>query len=131
YLMQAGYPIDLVFDLTLDAINGIQGRTISGPQVRPASPEYQRIVQAMRKGQASGQVGMRIEVGKDKKESLVMFIRDPDLDPALPRAVPAGLREAERLWGMPPAEGKFRVSWGAAGGGPGGVRWPPRPLSGA
>ena len=27
YLMQAGYPVDLVFDLTLDAINGIPGRS--------------------------------------------------------------------------------------------------------
>ena len=57
YLMQAGYPVDLVFDLTLDAINGIQGRTVSGGQVRPASPEYQRVVEILRMAQLSGSVG--------------------------------------------------------------------------
>ncbi len=57
YLMQTGYPVDLVIDLTLDAINGIQGRTVSGGQVRPASPEYQRVVEILRMAQLSGSVG--------------------------------------------------------------------------
>lgn len=113
YLMQAGYPLDLVFDLTLDAINGVQGRTVSGGQVRPASPEYQRIVQIMRKGQASGSVGMRIEVGKDKKESLVLFFRDPGIDPALA----AELNEARRLLGIDPAQRDIHVVYGATRGG--------------
>lgn len=115
YLMQAGYPLDLVFDLTLDAINGVQGRTMSGGQVRPASPEYERIVQAMRKGQASGHVGMRIEVGKDKKESLVMFIRDQGIDPALA----AELNEARKLLGIDPDQREIRVVYGATRGGKG------------
>jgi hypothetical protein len=98
YLMQAGYPVDLVFDLTLDAINGIQGRSLSGAQMRPASPEYQRIVQILRKGQISGSLGMRIEVGKDKTQSLVMFFRDPDIDPELA----AELAEARKLLRLDP-----------------------------
>src|SRR5581483_3550411 len=98
YLMQAGYPVDLVFDLTLDAINGIPGRSLSGAEMRPASPEYQRIVQALRKAQLSGSVGMRIEVGKDKTQSLVMFFRDPDIDPELA----AELAEVRRLLHIEP-----------------------------
>jgi hypothetical protein len=112
YLMQAGYPVDLVFDLTLDAINGIQGRTVYGGQVRPASPEYQRIVQIMRKGQASGSVGMRIKVDKDKKESLVIFFRDPDIDPELA----AELNEARKLLNIDPAQRDIRVVYGVTRG---------------
>jgi hypothetical protein len=114
YLMQAGYPVDLVFDLTLDAINGIPGRAVSGTQVRPASPEYQRIVQILRKGQLSGSVGMRIEVGKDKKESLVMFFRDPDIDPGLA----AELEETRALLRIDPTQRDYRVVFGATRGGP-------------
>lgn len=124
YLMQAGYPIDLVFDLTLDAINGIPGRTLSGGQVRPASPEYQRIVHILRKAQASGSVGMRIEVGKDKRESLVMSFRDPDIDPELA----AELNEARKLLRIDPDQREVRVVFGATRGGPNEVTMATRSL---
>jgi len=113
YLMQAGYPVDLVFDLTLDAINGIQGRTFSGGEIRSASPEYQRVVEILRKSQLSGSVGMRIEVGKDKRESLVMFFRDRDIDPELA----AELAEARKLLRIDPAQRDFHVVFGATRGG--------------
>jgi hypothetical protein len=114
YLMQAGYPIDLVFDLTLDAINGIHGRNLSGGEVRPASAEYQRIVQILRKAQMSGGVGMRIELSKDKKETLVMFFHDPDIDPELA----AELAEGRKLLRMDPNQHEFHVVFGATRGGP-------------
>jgi hypothetical protein len=114
YLMQAGYPVDLVFDLTLDAVNGIQGRSASGTQLRPASPEYRRLVAILRKAQLSGNVGMRIEVGKDKKESLVLFFRDPDIDPGLA----AELDEARRLLHLDPNDREVRVTFGTTPGGP-------------
>jgi hypothetical protein len=117
YMMQAGYPIDLVFDLTLDAINGIQGRTASGPQVRPASPEYLRVTEILRKAQLAGHVGMRIEVGKDKKEALVLFFQDPDIDPELA----AELAEARKLLRIDPTQRDFHVVFGATRGGPGEV----------
>lgn len=114
YLMQAGYPVDLVFDLTLDAINGISGRSLSGGQMRPASPEYQRIVQILRKAQLSGSAGMRIEVGKDKTQSLVMFFRDPDIDPELA----AELTEVRKLLRLDPNQRDAHVVFGAIRGGP-------------
>jgi hypothetical protein len=102
----------VVFDLTLDAINGIQGRTVSGGEVRPASPEFQRIVQIIRKAQLSGHVGMRIEVGKDKKESLVMFFRDPDINPELA----AELNEVRKLLRIDPAQRVANIVYGATRG---------------
>ncbi len=114
YLMQAGYPVDLVLDLTLDAINGIPGRSVSGGEVRPASPEYQRLIAILRKAQLSGSVGMRIEVGKDKTQALVMFIRDPDIDPELA----ADLAEARKLLRIDPNQREIQVVFGATPGGP-------------
>lgn len=114
YMMQAGYPVDLVFDLTLDAINGVQGRTVSGAQMRPASPEFRRVVEILRKAQLSGHIGMRIEVAKDKRESLVMFFRDRDIDPELA----AELAEVRKLLGIDSAQRDYRVVFGATRGGP-------------
>jgi hypothetical protein len=110
YLMQAGYPVDLVFDLTLDSINGLRGLVVSGGQVLAASPEFRRVAQILRRAQLAGQVGMRIEVEKDKKESLIMFFRDPEIDPDLA----ADLNEARKLLRIKPDQRDLRVVFGAA-----------------
>jgi hypothetical protein len=52
---------------------------------------------------------MRIEVGKDKKESLVMFFRDPGID--------ADWRK-RALLGVDPTECNFSGVFGATRGGP-------------
>jgi hypothetical protein len=109
YLMQAGYPVDLVFDLTLDSINGVRGRIVSGGEVLPATPEFRRVTQILRQAQLSGRVGMRVEVSKDKKESLVMFLHDPGLDPTLS----AELAELRRLLRIQADQKELRVVFGA------------------
>lgn len=114
YLMQAGYPLDLVFDLTLDSINGMRGRVLTGPEVQPASPDYVRIVQVLRKAQMSGHVGMRVEVDKDKNQSMVLLIRDEDIDPELA----AELNDVRKMLHMDQNTRQVRVVYGATRGGP-------------
>lgn len=109
YLMQAGYPVDLVFDLTLDSINGVRNRVVTGGQLESATPEFQRVGQIMRRAQASGHVGMRIEVDKDKRESLVMFFRDPEIESDLV----AELAELRRILRIPADQKELRVVYGA------------------
>jgi hypothetical protein len=108
YLMQAGYPVDLVFDLTLDSINGVRGRVVSGAEVLPATPEFRRITQILRQAQLSGRVGMRVEVDKEKKESLVLFVHDQGIDPELS----AQLAELRKLLRIQPEQKEFRVVYG-------------------
>ncbi len=114
YLMQTGYPIDVNLDLTVDSLNGLQARSLSGGQARPASPEFVRVREILRKAQLAGSVGMRLEVGKDKKETAVIFFREPDLRPELA----AELAEGRKLLGIDPIRRSFRVVYGAARGGP-------------
>ncbi|HQR09289.1 MAG TPA: hypothetical protein PLN21_20875 [Gemmatales bacterium] len=115
YLMQAGYPVDLIFDLMVDSINGLRGKIVTAGLVIPPTPEFQRVVQVLRKAQLSGSVSMFIEVSKDKKdESLVMMIRDPDTDPELL----AELAEVRKLMRIKPDQKSFRVVFGNQAGGP-------------
>lgn len=115
YLMQAGYPVDLIFELTLDSINGLRNNSMIGGHTPAATAEFQRVCQIFRKAQLSGHVGMHIEVDKDKKESLVMSIHDPEIDPVLE----AELAEARRLLRMDPKRREVKVVFGtvARGGG--------------
>jgi hypothetical protein len=114
YLLQSGYPADVVFDLTVDTINGLQNRSVSGGQLRPAEPEFTRMVQVLRKAQVSGHVGLRVEREKDKPEAVVLFFHDKNIDPAL-----AGeLAEVRKTLGLDPTRNDFRVVFGATASNP-------------
>jgi hypothetical protein len=115
FLLQSGYPADVVFDLTVEAINGIRNRSVTGGQLRPADPEFGRIVETLRKGQISGSVGIRVQRDKDKGDSVALFFRDKDIDPALARE----LTDVRRILRLDPDQGEFRIVYGATATGPG------------
>jgi hypothetical protein len=116
YLMQAGYPVDVVFDLTVDSINGLKNQTLTGQELKPADPEFRRLNQILRRAQISGNIGMRIEVdNKEKKEALVMSIHDSDIDPSML----AELAEGRRLLRLDPNQRDLKVVYGATPRGPG------------
>lgn len=114
FLLQSGYPADVVFNLTVDSINGLKNQSVSGGQLRPADPEFTRIVQVLRKAQISGHVGIRVEREADKSESVAFFFRDQGIDPDLARE----LAEVRKLLGIDPERGDFRVVFGATAANP-------------
>ena len=108
FMIQAGYPADIVLNLTVDTINGVDNRSVAGGQVRPAEPEFSKVVQAIRKGQISGAVGIRIVREKDKPDSAAFTIRDKNIDPALAKDLDL-VRQALRL---DPQASELRVVFG-------------------
>jgi hypothetical protein len=110
FLVQSGYPADIVFGLTVETVNGVDNRSVSGGQLRPAEPEFARVIQTLRKAQISGHTGIRIEQDKDKKDSVVFFFRDKTrIDPVLAQE----LAEVRRLLNLDPERRDFRVVFGA------------------
>jgi hypothetical protein len=114
FLVQSGYPADVVFDLTVDSINGIRNRTVIGGQVRNPNPQFSRIVLTLRKAQLSGHIGIRVQHEKDKPDSVVLFFHDKDVDPELA----AELAEMRRLLRLDPEKQDFRVVFGATSASP-------------
>lgn len=114
FLLQSGYPADVVFNLTVDSINGIKNRSVSGGQLRPADPEFSQIVQTIRKAQITGNAGIRVERGKDGKDSVAFFFQDKGIDPQLAKE----LAEVRRILGLAPDRSDFRVTFGAAAASP-------------
>jgi hypothetical protein len=81
-LVQDGYPIDLIFRLMIQEINGIRNRHGGEARARSADPEFYSLLEKMRKIQAAGGVGMRV-IKKDKQESALLIFRgkrDPDIE---------------------------------------------------
>jgi hypothetical protein len=115
YLLQSGYPADVVFNLTVDSINGVRNRSVSGGQLRPADPDFDRIVQTIRRAQISGHAGVRVEYGEDGDDSVAFFIRDQGIDLQLARE----LADVRRVLRLDPERGDFRITFGATAANPG------------
>lgn len=109
YLLQSGYPADLVFNMTVDSINSTSNRSVSGGQLRAADPDFIKVVQLIRKGQQSGHVAIRVERSKDKPDSVAFFFQDQGIDPALK----AELAEVRRILKLDPDQKSFPVVFGA------------------
>jgi hypothetical protein len=109
FLLQSGYPADVVFNLTVDSVNGVKNQSVSGGQFRPADPDFAWIIKTMRKAQITGHVGIRVERGdKDKKDSVAFFFQDKNIDPELAKE----LRDVRKALGLDPNQSDFRVIFG-------------------
>jgi hypothetical protein len=82
--------------------------------LRPADPEFARIVETLRKAQIAGSVGIRLQQEKDKPDSVAFFFQDRDIDPALA----AELAEVRRILRLDPKRSDFRVVFGATAASP-------------
>jgi hypothetical protein len=105
FLLQSGYPADLVLRICLNSINGLENDFggVSNPRV--GSPKFRELMQAMQDGQRTGGVGFRAKATKDKQVA-VMFIRPPSEEAASSRRIRA-------LLGLADGEREFRVESGS------------------
>ena len=108
FLMQSGWSVDMVFPLTVDSINGLRSRVVTGTNQRSGDPVFYRVIALLRKIQKSGAVGMRIVKGKDKKETTVMFFHQKNITPE----IEATLQEVNRLLGLKPGAKEIQVAYG-------------------
>jgi len=108
FLMQSGWPVDMIFPITVDSINGLRSRISAGANERQGDTDYYRLIGLLRKIQESGAVGMRILKGKDQKETTVLFFYRENLSPE----VEAALREAGKILGLEPGGREVTVTYG-------------------
>ena len=77
-LVQAGWPIDRIFVICVQSINGIDNRAGTTAFSREADPDFYRLILALRRMQQSGGVGMRVERREDKLDTIMFFERPSD-----------------------------------------------------
>lgn len=106
-LIQSGYPVDIVFRLCVQSINGLRNRTGRMFQAHAADPEFYALIGKMQKVQSSGGIGLRI-VKDAGKENLIMVFRSKTND-----AIEAESAEIRRMLGLDPSAQEFKVVYGA------------------
>ncbi len=109
YTVQSGWPANAVFFAAVAVMNGLKNQetTISG--VVPPDPKFLRVLELLRKIQASGAVGMRVQEGPQKQQTTLLTFRSKDL----PEQTLADMRELRELLHLDPEATEFRVAFGA------------------
>lgn len=106
-LIQGGYPVDLVFRLLVQEINGIRNRFGGEARARTADPQFYPLLQKMRSIQSSGAIGLRVSK-TDKHEAAIMVFRgqrDASVDTLT--------AEVRKVLGLDPHASEFSVVYGA------------------
>jgi hypothetical protein len=106
-LIQAGYPVDAVLRLAVHEINGIRNRYGGDMRARPADPEFYALLRDLRRIQAAGGIGLRVQ-RTEGGEAMLMTFRQK-VDPAIAEASLA----VRQLLGLDPAAQDIRVVYGS------------------
>jgi hypothetical protein len=106
-LLQAGYPADFVLRTTVRAINGIYNRSDEGAQVRPPDPEFYPLLEAIRRIQQLGALGLRVEK-REAEEITVMSFPDRKTE-----NLRRDIEFVYRTLRLTPKNGEITISFGA------------------
>ncbi len=109
-VIQAGFPVDLVFRLAVQSVNGGDNRRVRDFHVQPADPEFYELLQDLRRIQNAGDIGMRMRP-VEKDILLEMVLR-----PKPAAAVENARLEAIRILGLDPSARTFRLVYGTVPG---------------
>jgi len=102
-LIQAGYPADAVFRVLIHSINGVQNRYGGSAAAHPADPEFYPLIEKMRRIQASGAIGLRVQ---KTNETVVVFRGKVDEN------IEADILEVRKILGLDPQAREFKVVYG-------------------
>jgi hypothetical protein len=106
-LLQAGYPVNMVFRMLVHEINGIRNRYGGEARARPADPEFNSLLEKMRRVQLAGSMGMRFrKIDKEEAAALLFRVsRDP--------ATESLTAEIRKILGLELQAREFRVVYGS------------------
>jgi hypothetical protein len=107
FLIQSGYPADVVLRICADSINGLTN-SYGGPgRLQAGNPKFRELLVALRESQAAGGMGMRVKTAADK-QSVVIFLR-----PSTDEAVTSSSRKVRELLGLNPSAHEYSVVYGS------------------
>jgi len=107
FFVQSGWPVDLIFPLTVDSISGLRCRVAVGVNRREGNPEYYHVIRLLREIQQSGAVGMHLIEEGDGESTVLFFNRK-----GVPAEVEEKMDEVARLLGLEPGVRDIHVTYG-------------------
>ena len=106
-MVQAGWPVNFVFRLTVRSMNGLNSQAGARMMGTQASPDYYRVIEALRRIQQSGVIGMRVEK-RDKQDVAILFLSAKGAE-----AVADDIRLVREKLGLAESAGEVTIRFGA------------------
>lgn len=108
-LVQAGRPVDIVFRVCIESVNGIYNRVGGRARPRAGDPDFYRLISSLRKIQESMAVGIRIQETEDGRQTILISFRKKNIDPA----VAAEMKTVREILGLNLESQEHEVVYGA------------------
>jgi len=105
-LAQSGYPMDFLFRLCVQTINGVDNRFGAKFMEASADPQFRRLIEAFRRIQKSGGLGMRVKPIGKKQATVIFFRRDLSDD------IAKDINTVQQILGLSPDIKEIRVTYG-------------------
>ena len=108
FMLQAGWPAELVLPMTLEAINGQRAQLSAGIRQRSGEESYYRIVELFSVLQRGGAMGMRVTKKESGQDSTVIVIRSKNV----PAEISAAAAELASLLGIRQGAAEYTIAFG-------------------
>jgi len=108
FLVEAGWPVDLLLEVSVQAINGVRNHK-GGLNAHPADPEFFEILRLLKRIQASGGVGFKLQREKEGEEANILLFHRGRLTPETVQDV----AQVKRLLRLNPEAEDIRITYGA------------------
>jgi len=106
-MIQAEYPVDIMFSICIQTVNGVDNRFGGKVMGRSADSNFYRLIKAMRRIQKSGGLGMRVKP-MENKTTMVLFFRKKISD-----EIAGDVSIVRQILGLSPDVQEIRVAYGA------------------
>ena len=108
FLVEAGWPVDFLLQISTQAINGIRNRMV-GVDARPADPEFVEIVRLMKRIQTEGGIGFKVHREKGGEEATMLLFHTRHLT----QQALKDMAEVKRLLRLNPEAKDIQITYGA------------------
>jgi hypothetical protein len=106
-LIQAGFPVDFIFRLSVQSINGVQNRYGGTARARTADPDFYRLLEKWKQLQVSGAVALRVRKVNDEESLMIIFRKN------VAEETEADVAEVKKMLGLNAETREFKVVYGA------------------
>jgi len=107
FLIQSGYPADLVLRICVNSINDMQNSYGGAGRPRAGDAKFRELITAIRDSQAAGGLGMKMKTASDR-QAVVMFLRQ-STDESI--AIP--VRKIRELLGLSETDRELSIVYGS------------------
>jgi hypothetical protein len=107
FLIQSEYPVDILYRICVQTINGVDNRFGAKAMGKSSDPRFRQLIEALRRIQISGGLGMRVKPMGDKN-SVVVFFRSELSD-----EIANEINTVQQILGLSPDVKEIRVVYGA------------------